>query len=61
MLSKAQKEYFNHPSTHPAKNAGFAQDEHFFRAASKHSMTKNNYLRNMSDLAKQRPRLAPIR
>jgi hypothetical protein len=48
MLSKAQKEYFSHPSTHPAKNTGFAQDEHFFCAASKHSMTKNNYLRNMS-------------
>jgi hypothetical protein len=48
MLSKAQKAYFDHPSTHPAKNAGFAQDEHFFCAASKHNVSKTNYLRNIS-------------
>jgi len=28
MLSKAQRLYFCHPSTHPAKNAGFAQDDY---------------------------------
>jgi len=48
MLSKAQKGYFDHPSTHPAKNAGIAQDEHFFCAASKHDMTKIDNLRNFS-------------
>jgi len=39
MLSKAQREYFYHPSTHPAKSAGFAQDDRFLCAASKHIMT----------------------
>jgi len=47
MLSKAQREYFNHPSTHPAKNAGFAQDR-FLCAASKHIIAQNSYLRNIS-------------
>ena len=50
MLSKAQREYFNHPSTHPAKNAGFAQDDHFLCAASKQIIAQNNCLRNISYL-----------
>jgi len=48
MLSKAQREYFNHPSTHPAKNAGFAQDDRFLCAASKHIIVQNSYLRNIT-------------
>jgi hypothetical protein len=48
MLSKAQREYFYHPSTHPAKNAGFAQDDRFLCAASKHIIAQNSYLRNIS-------------
>jgi hypothetical protein len=46
--SKAQREYFNHPSPHPAKNAGFAQDDHFLCAASKHIISQNSFLRNIS-------------
>ncbi len=48
MLSKAQREYFAHPSTYPAKNAGFAQDERFLCAASKHIIAQNCDLRNIS-------------
>jgi len=50
MLSKVQREYFAHPSTHPAKNAGFAQDERFLCAASKHIIAQNSYLRNISNI-----------
>jgi hypothetical protein len=62
MLSKAQREYFNHPSTHPAKNVRHrrTQDEHFFCAASKHNMTKNNCLRNISYDPKIKIRTAPL-
>jgi hypothetical protein len=50
MLSKAQREYFNHPSTHPAKNVRLrrTQDDRFLCAASKHIMAQNSYLRNIS-------------
>ena len=58
MLSKAQREYFNHPSTHPAKNAGFAQD-HFLCAASKQIIAQNNCLRNISYLFVKRAQSPP--
>jgi hypothetical protein len=34
MLSKAHNKSLSHPSTHPSKNEGFAQDDHYFCAAS---------------------------
>ena len=48
MLSKAHNEYLSHPSTHPSKNEGFAQDDHYFCAASKHHIGKISFLRNFS-------------
>lgn len=62
MLSRAQREYFNHPSepeahahleqTHPAKNVrhGRTQDDLFPCAASKHIIAHNNHLRNISEV-----------
>jgi len=48
MLSKAHNKYLSHPSTHPSKNEGFAQDDHYFCAASKHHIGKFSFLRNFS-------------
>jgi hypothetical protein len=50
MLSKAQREYFYHPSTHPVKNVRYrrTQDDRLLCAASKHIRVQTNYPRDIN-------------